>query len=199
MLDTHARRYVQPVLDRSAALLQRLGATPNQVTVAAFAVGALTGPLIALGYGWPAIAALWFSGFLDTLDGTLARRTGAASPWGTVLDITFDRMVEAAVLVGLAVRFPAARLALVWLLAAILFSNVIFLVVGAVSERRGSKSFYYQAGLLERTEGFVLLSLMMALTPYLVPLTYLFVLLETYTGLQRLCEARSLLNGRGQG
>lgn len=193
MLDTHARRHVQPVLEASATLLQRLGATPNQVTAAAFILGLSAGPLAALGHPWAAIPLLWFSGYLDTLDGTLARRTGAMSAWGTVLDITFDRMVEAGVLLGLATRFVDARLALIWLFASILFSNVIFLVVGALSEKRGMKSFYYQAGLLERTEGFVLLTLMLAFTGHLVLLTYLFVALETFTGLQRLREAHQML------
>lgn len=114
-----------------------------------------------------------------------------------MLDISCDRMVEAGVIVGLAVRFPAARLPMVWLLAAILFANVIFLVVGALAEKTGMKSFYYQAGLLERTEGFVLLSLLLVFTPYLVPLTYLFVALETFTGLQRLAEAHRLLGRAG--
>ena len=196
MLDTHARRYVQPAFDAGAALAERVGITPIQLTLAAFAVGLAGGIFVALGNGPAAIALLWLSGYLDAVDGTLARRTGRPSAWGTVLDITFDRIVEFVVLAGLALRFPDSRMAIIVLLGAIIFSNVVFLVVGALSEKRGEKAFYYQAGLLERTEGFILLSLMIALTSFLLPLIYVFIVLEIFTGLQRLREAYIVLGNR---
>ncbi len=189
MLDTHARRYVQPAFEAGAAVAARIGVTPTQLTLAAFVIGLAGGLSVALGNGPAAIALLWLSGYLDAVDGTLARRAGRQSAWGTVLDITFDRIVEFVVLAGLALRFPDSRMAIIGLLGAIIFSNVVFLVVGALSEKRSDKAFYYQAGLLERTEGFVLLSLMIALTSVLLPLIYLFIVLETFTGLQRLREA----------
>ena len=196
MLDTHARRYVQPAFDAGATLAERAGITPVQLTVIAFAIGLAGGVSVALGQAPAAIALLWLSGYLDAVDGTLARRAGRTSAWGTVLDITCDRIVEFAVLAGLALRFPDSRMAIIGLLGAIIFSNVVFLLVGALSEKRGEKAFYYQAGLLERTEGFILLSLMIALTGVLLPLTYLFIVLETFTGLQRLREAY-IVFGRG--
>jgi archaetidylinositol phosphate synthase len=55
------------------------------------------------------------------------------------------------------------------------------------------KSFYYQAGLAERTEGFILFSLMMLLPDYVLLITLLFFMVEVFTGLQRLNEARKLL------
>ena len=196
MLDTHARRYVQPAFDAGAALAERAGITPVQLTLVAFVVGLAAGISVALGHTPAAIALLWLSGYLDAVDGTLARRAGRTSAWGTVLDITCDRIVEFAVLAGLALRFPDSRMAIIALLGAIIFSNVVFLLVGALSEKRGEKAFYYQAGLLERTEGFILLSLMIALTSFLLPLTYLFIVLETFTGLQRLREAHVVLGRR---
>jgi archaetidylinositol phosphate synthase len=81
---------------------------------------------------------------------------------------------------------------MLWLMGSIIFSMTVFLTVGALSEKKGIKSFYYQAGLLERTEGFVFFSLMLLLPGYLVPLTYLFVALEIFTALQRLYEAHRL-------
>ncbi len=196
MLDTHARRYVQPAFEAGAAVAERIGVTPTQLTLAAFVIGLAGGLSVALGHGPAAIGLLWLSGYLDAVDGTLARRAGRQSAWGTVLDITFDRIVEFVVLAGLALRFPDSRMAIIGLLGAIIFSNVVFLVVGALSEKRSDKAFYYQAGLLERTEGFILLSLMIALTSFLLPLIYVFIVLEIFTGLQRLREAYIVLGNR---
>ncbi|HEY3367875.1 MAG TPA: CDP-alcohol phosphatidyltransferase family protein [Symbiobacteriaceae bacterium] len=194
MIDTYLRRFVQPVFDQTAATMDRAGATPNQVTVGAFAVGLAAGPLVATGHPFCATGVLWLSGLLDVVDGSLARRTGRSSAWGTTMDIVFDRLVEVGVMLGLAARYPAAGTAMLWLMGAIIFSMTVFLTVGALAEKQGVKSFYYQAGVMERTEGFILFSAMMLLPAYLVPLTWLFVAVESFTGLQRFYEAHQIFS-----
>lgn len=198
MIDTHLRHFVQPAFDAGAAAVRRTGVTPDQVTVAAFTLGLVTGPMAALGHPVWAVALLWLSGALDALDGSLARMSKRSSAWGTTMDIVFDRLVEISVMLGLASRFPASRLPLLWLMGAIIFSITVFLTVGALAKHRGYKSFYYQAGLMERTEGFVLFSLMLLLSRYLVLLTWLFVLVEAFTGLQRLAEAHRVFSQEEQ-
>lgn len=194
MIDTRLRTHVQPVFDATARGLHRLGATPNQVTVAAFVVGLAPGFLAAAGQPVAAVALLWASGLLDVLDGSLARLTRRSSAWGTTMDIVFDRLVEVGVLLGLAVADPAVQPAMLWLLAMIIFAMTVFLTVGALSEKQGVKSFYYQAGLLERTEGFLFLSAMLLLPDFVVPLTWLFAAAEGFTGIQRMVEAYRLLH-----
>jgi CDP-diacylglycerol--glycerol-3-phosphate 3-phosphatidyltransferase len=89
------------VTDPAVSVLSRLGVTPNMLTVAGFggnvvaAVLAADGRFLAAG-----IVMLAFSA-LDFLDGSLARATGRATPFGSVFDATLDRMSEAAVLFGL--------------------------------------------------------------------------------------------------
>ncbi|MBY6035796.1 CDP-alcohol phosphatidyltransferase family protein [Fictibacillus nanhaiensis] len=192
MLDTHARKFVQPIIEKTALGLLKVKLTPNQVTWIAFIIGATSGLFIYLELPYIAILVLWLSGFLDAVDGTMARLT-KSSPWGTVLDITFDRIVEISVIVGLAIAFPESQLALLLLSVSIIISMTIFLTVGAVSEKQGMKSFYYQAGLAERTEGFILFSLMILLPAYLTVITLLFFIIELYTALQRMLEAKRIL------
>ncbi|KEZ52724.1 MULTISPECIES: CDP-alcohol phosphatidyltransferase family protein [Metabacillus] len=192
MLDTHARKYVQPIIHHSAKRLLRAGLTANQVTVLAFIIGSSSGFFVYIGQPFWALAVLWLSGYLDAVDGTMARLT-KPSGFGTVLDITFDRVVEISVIVGLAFAFPDARLALLLLSVSIILSMTIFLTVGAVSEKQGVKTFYYQAGLAERTEGFILFSLMILLTDHLILITYLFFAIELFTAMQRLREAKTIL------
>ncbi|PSL42606.1 phosphatidylglycerophosphate synthase [Salsuginibacillus halophilus] len=192
MLDTHARKYVQPVIEGGAGRLLKLGLSANQVTAAAFIIGASAGIFIYIEMLWTAVFLLWFSGYLDAVDGAMARQT-KTSPFGTVMDVTFDRLVELSVILGLAFLVPEAQWALLLLTASIIFSMTVFLTVGAVSEKQGMKSFYYQAGLAERTEGFLFFTVMILFPHLLVWTTLVFVLVETFTGLQRLREAKQVL------
>ncbi len=170
----------------------RRGVPANRVTAAAFVVGVAALPLVAIGHPWAAVVALWISGILDVLDGTKARLS-AKSPRGTLMDITFDRLVELGVILGLAVRYPWDQFPLLCLTAAIVFSITVFLTTGALAQRPTVKSFYYQPGIAERTEGFILFTGMMLWTAALVPLTYVFVAVEAATGIQRFVEAYRLL------
>lgn len=192
MLDTHARQYIQPVVQYSAQRLLKLGLTATHVTCVSLVVGVTAGILVFMGYFFMALLLLWTSGFLDVVDGTMARLT-KSTPFGTVLDVTFDRLVEISIILALAYQFPTATWALLLLSVAIIFSMTVFLTVGAMTDNKGMKSFYYQAGLVERTEGFILFSLMLLFTTYLTAITLLFSAAVVFTGCQRLWEAKKLL------
>lgn len=192
MLDTHARKYVDPFIDRTAISLLKVGLTATQVTHIAFGIGVTSGIFIYLGQPILALVVLWLSGFLDAVDGAMARKTTSSS-WGTLLDISYDRVVEISVIVGLAFLYPDSMWALLLLACSIIWAMTIFLTVGALTEKKGMKSFYYQAGLAERTEGFILFSLMILFPSYLTLLTLVFLAVELFTAFQRLGEARKIL------
>ncbi|SFK45427.1 Phosphatidylglycerophosphate synthase [Halobacillus dabanensis] len=192
MLDTHARKFIQPSINQTASYFLKKGRTANEITVVALFVGVATSFLYVLGYPTLAVTFLWLSGFLDAVDGTMARNT-KTSPFGTVMDITFDRIVEIGIIIAIGYVHPEVLWPLLLLSVSIIFSMTIFLVVGAVSEKAGIKSFYYQAGLAERTEGFVLFSIMLLLPSYLFWTTLLFFVVETFTGVQRFMEAKRIL------
>ncbi|MFB5663973.1 CDP-alcohol phosphatidyltransferase family protein [Alteribacillus sp. HJP-4] len=194
MLDTHARKYVQPLIGKTADGLLRIGLTANQVTGISFIIGAACGPLIFYDLPAAAVVLLWLSGFLDAVDGSMARKT-KTSAFGTVMDVTFDRIVEISVILGLAFRFPDTMWALLLLSVSIIFSITVFLTVGNVSDKSDMKSFYYQAGLAERTEGFILFSFMIMFPAMLLFFTLLFFAVETFTGIQRMFEAKKILKG----
>src|SRR5438046_10752850 len=91
------------LLDALARRLGAAGLTPDVLTYAALACGVGAGALFWLDHGWLALLALAVSGLLDALDGRVARLGPGPTPWGGVLDLTFDCVVEAAVLLGIAV------------------------------------------------------------------------------------------------
>ncbi|MEQ6389961.1 CDP-alcohol phosphatidyltransferase family protein [Bacillaceae bacterium S4-13-58] len=192
MLDTKARRYVDPVISKTANSLLKIGLNANQVTFTAFLIGIFSGLFVYIEQPILAIIVLWLSGFLDAVDGTMARQTRTSS-FGTVLDVSYDRLVEISVILGLAFLYPHAMWVLLILSVSIIYAMTIFLTVGAVSEKKGIKTFYYQPGLAERTEGFLLFTLMIIFPNYLVGLTILFIGVEVFTALQRLNKARVIL------
>ena len=177
----------------TAKRVLKLGIKANTITVIAFVIGVLASVLVYVDFPWLGIAFLWLSGFLDTVDGAMARMT-ETSPFGTVLDVTFDRIVEIGIFVALGLRYPEAAFPLLVLCCAIIISMTVFLTVGAVAEKKGMKSFYYQAGVAERTEGFIMSTLMVVLPQYIVILTYIYAGLVAFTALQRFMEAKKILS-----
>lgn len=195
MLDTYGRKYVNPLIDFGAKVFSNFKLTPNQVTLMALLLGILSSVLIYFDKIILAVILLWASGYLDSVDGAMARMKGISSSWGTLLDITFDRIVELGIILVLAFKFPESRLALLFLTMTILISMTIFLTVGALATNNGVKSFRYQAGVAERSEGFILFSLMILFSSsYLNVLTNLFSVVILITIVQRILEAKRLFD-----
>lgn len=97
-----ARRAVSDYVESPVArFMERVGLTPNAVT--------LIGLLIAVGGAWLIAVGQWhiggavalFGGVFDMFDGALARMTGRASKFGALLDSVVDRVSEAVTLFGI--------------------------------------------------------------------------------------------------
>ncbi|QJR13167.1 Inner membrane protein YnjF [Usitatibacter rugosus] len=193
MLDSNARKYVQPLLDAVARGAQRMGVSANAMTVGGMLVGVAAAVLVCLGHPLAGFLVLWLSGLIDAADGTLARLTGTTSPIGAILDITFDRVVELSMVTALAWRFPEARFELVILAGIIAIAMSLFLSIGAAVANRSVKSFHYAPGLGERTEAFICLSLMILDSERLVLWTWVFIAVIVFTMAQRLVHVREML------
>ena len=194
MLDTHARKYVNPIIELGAKFLLRLKLTPNNVTILALLLGISTSIILYFDMQIIAVTLLWVSGYLDAVDGAMARRSNSSSSFGTLLDIVSDRIVEVSIVLVLGLKFVDVRYNLIVLTVCILMSMTIFLTVGALSEKKGVKSFYYQAGVAERSEGFIFFSLMILIPSYLGIITNIFSILIIITAIQRFLEAKRLLD-----
>lgn len=100
-----AREAGQTVVDPLVEGAARRGVTPNAVTVLSFFVALFAGASLYLAtpvtYVVGALLVV-LNGFLDVLDGELARRTGTATDRGDLLDHAVDRYADAAVVAGAA-------------------------------------------------------------------------------------------------
>jgi archaetidylinositol phosphate synthase len=102
---------LRPLTDRLLAPFVtagvRLGLTPNAVSVVALLVAGGAAGAFYLGPstpGWYLVGAVlvFLNGWLDLLDGAIARELGTESAAGDLLDHVFDRYADLLLLVGLA-------------------------------------------------------------------------------------------------
>ena len=91
-------RYVERHVAR---LLQRVGISPNQLTVLGILLSGATAYLLSVGQFVPGGALLVLASALDLADGSLARLQGRATAIGALLDSTADRISEATIFLGL--------------------------------------------------------------------------------------------------
>ncbi|GAA3072318.1 hypothetical protein GCM10020000_66330 [Streptomyces olivoverticillatus] len=106
MLNKYARAFFTRVLTPFAALLIRLGVSPDAVTLVGTG-GVMAGALAFYPRGeffWGTIVITLFV-FSDLVDGNMARQLGRSSRWGAFLDSTLDRVADAAIFGGLALWY----------------------------------------------------------------------------------------------
>jgi phosphatidylglycerophosphate synthase len=197
MLDTWFNRAgsaTDRFLNQSALLLIDIGATAELLSYVGVAFGTLGGVFFYYGLDINGFACVLISGFLDAVDGRVARLGEGPTLWGGVLDLTFDRVVEASVLLGIAVPRPELHLPALVLAATWYLNLCVFLAVGAANEKRGEKMIDYPPGILERGEALVFAFVVVALPTIAGLAAYVYAMLEVITAAQRFSHGRRALS-----
>jgi archaetidylinositol phosphate synthase len=166
MIDSKVRGIVQPLFEITASPFIRFGVHPIVITIAGFLVGTGSAVAVAIGYKITALALLWFSGLLDVLDGTIARKSKKTTKVGAFLDLIFDRVVESIIIIGFYFCVPQFALYYILFLSSVIFNFSTFLIAANLFENKGQKSMHYDVGLMERSETFIFFSLAMVLPEY---------------------------------
>ena len=102
------RPYISRFLDPFVEGFDRIGMTPNGVSVLAFGMAAAAAVAFMLGGRadpiWFVVAAIlvFVNGWLDIVDGALAREQNVASAGGDLLDHVLDRYADIVIIAGLA-------------------------------------------------------------------------------------------------
>jgi CDP-diacylglycerol--glycerol-3-phosphate 3-phosphatidyltransferase len=153
-----SKNAIAHALDPLVARLQRLGVTPDAVTLAAIPVGLLAGALILLSpgapvllLGVPVLAALRL--VLNLLDGALARRTGLMHPRGELYNELGDRLTDVAFLAPVAFLPGADRTTVLLGVAGALFASF----AGVVPRAAGGERIY--RGILSKPGRMILLAI----------------------------------------
>lgn len=175
-------------------IAQKIGLTPNSLTVLGFVLNVVAGVLIGFGYifsGGAVMTALAMP--LDALDGELARRTNQQSKFGAFFDSTLDRFAEGALLIGLAAYFVRQDdiIGVVVTFVALIGS----LMVSYTRARAEGLGVECKVGLFSRFGRFIVLAAGL-LTTLVTPMIWALAVLSNYTAIERIIYVwRQLRNG----
>ena len=173
MLDKRLRSRVSQGLAPIGKGLERAGISANLLTVVGLVFSVVTALLIANGNLRWAVLGLIASGFVDLLDGAVARRSGQASPRGAFFDSVTDRVSDAVVLGGVA-WYLAGKSPYLSMLA---FAAAALSMLVSYERARAE-------GLMERAERMVLLGFGLFFD-LLVPVLWVMIALTALTAVQR--------------
>lgn len=170
--------------------LHRLRISADQLTFAGIVFGALAA--VAFGEGRLQLGGLFLvlAGVSDMLDGSLARASGSASPFGSFVDSVADRATDCLILGGLAWHYRDRR----ELLVALVAIGGSFLV-SYTKARAQSLGVSCDIGLMERPERMILL-IAGALTGLMRPALWALAVLSILTAAQRVLHVRRELARR---
>lgn len=167
MLDAIIRKRIDPPLAVIAhqAVKWRISATA--VTVAGFVLGLAAAGLVVAQLYSAAVVALLACGFLDGMDGAIARQT-RTTDLGGFLDVVLNFVIYVAVVFSFALADPPANaLAAAFLTTSLMLPAVTYLAYEMFAAKRGlggdfhgTTALYYLSRLTEGTETFVCLLLM---------------------------------------
>jgi len=158
------RERYQAAMQPLGAQLGKWGVRPNSITTASLLVSCLAA--VAYTFRLPLLGALGLlgSGFIDMLDGAVARATGTTTRFGAVYDHVLDRYAEFAILFGIGL---GGLVDWIWVMFC-LFGMVMASFVRAKAESVGGLTSC-TVGIAERQEKLILLLLGSLLEP-LAPL-----------------------------
>ncbi len=143
------------LLRRIVDALAATGLTPNTFTFLGLFVNSVAAALFAMGRFRQAAAVLFLAGFLDMVDGQVARRVGLVTAFGAFLDSTLDRYSDLAIDLGLVVYYTTIGRAFYMALAAVAMASSF--MVSYSRARAESLIPSCKVGFMERPERLVLL------------------------------------------
>ena len=191
-----AEPYYRWLDKRILPYVNRLTLSPNQFTL----VGVLLAAAVPIGFFLHPVVGLLFmliSGFVDTLDGLLARRRNVASTFGAFLDSTLDRISDFFYIFGFWTLFWNSDR---FILASVLIfaSSLTTVMISYVKARSEALGGTCSIGWMERgwrTIYLIIWAFLICVLPPLADLTLwaglvLYFVLTSITVLQRIIYSR---------
>lgn len=187
MIEQHMRPLLQAVFIDSVAKLLINKCNPHIITILSFLAGLLSALSLFVS-PYLCVAFLLLSGYLDVLDGSLARLQDCSSQLGTMLDILSDRFVESFVIIAIFIYQPNIAWLGLLMMMSILVCVSSFLLVGIFSQNSSQKSFHYSFGLIERAETFIFFIIMILFPISVFYLGLIYTILVLWTTFYRCYE-----------
>ncbi|MBN1330200.1 MAG: CDP-alcohol phosphatidyltransferase family protein [Candidatus Heimdallarchaeota archaeon] len=207
------KKYMQPF----GRLIGKTGISPNAITMISgvFAIAtavmySFQGNVGTFKHWWAIGFVLMFlTGFIDVVDGSVARATGKTTKFGKVLDPVMDRFAEFCFLIGIAIgKFTYEPLTWSFLddipIGAICMFSFAGMIFASYSRARGesvAQMTVESVGIMERREKLIVLylgNLLYFWFPIALPVAILFIgLLSFITTIQRMFFIRKMMKELG--
>lgn len=189
MLSNLVRQRAQALLNAIAQVLDRIGITPNSLTLIGFLAMCVIGLVLAAGYFPLGGFLIILAGIFDALDGSLARLTNRVTKFGAFLDSTTDRFAEGALFLG--ILYWYMQHGTTYIAYVIYLTLLGSLMVSYARARAEGLGIECKEGLLTRFERIALLIAGLILTavfgdaPLLIVLVFL-AIFTNFTAVQRM-------------
>jgi phosphatidylglycerophosphate synthase len=170
-------------------LAKKISINPNIITYAGFLITTMAAVILTRSLFWGGVFII-IGGFLDMLDGIIARVNSRATSFGAFLDSVLDRYSDSFLLMGFAwVFYRQDSSTGVILSIGTLIGSLIISYARARAEGLGKEC---RAGILERPERIILL-ILAALTGYILPIMWILFIFTHVTVVQRIMHVKKLM------
>jgi len=156
-----AERGLRALVAPLVSALVRREVHPNLLSTLGFLVTSTSGFFFHQHHVRTAGLLILIGGLFDVLDGTVARRTGLASPFGAFYDSTLDRLSEIIVYLGLLSLYNDYRLELGdgGMIYAVMLAMGGSIMISYTRARAESLGIPCEVGLMQRAERVILIGL----------------------------------------
>lgn len=187
------RKLFKGVLDPIAGFLNRLGITPNTVTILGLVGNTVGAYFLARGQMTIGGIFILLMGPVDALDGTMARLRGEASDWGAFVDSVTDRCSELVIFGGLLFFYIQQGN---WLGATLAYLAAAGSVLVSYTRARAqSLGVETKVGILTRFERYAILAPGLVLN-LAIPALWILAIFANLTALQRIYDVRRQVRAR---
>ena len=173
--------------------------TPNQWTILSLVPAIFAAYFLARQEFIISAACLAIAGFMDFIDGSVARVKGRVTKFGGYLDTVVDRYVEAAIIIAL-LFLPFQNLilpAVIWIFL-YLFGSMMTTYAKAAAKEKGllAEGQELKGGIAERAERLSLLFVGIIFAQvdiaYLLDIVVVLAVITNFSALQRIWKARKI-------
>jgi CDP-diacylglycerol--glycerol-3-phosphate 3-phosphatidyltransferase len=171
------------LLDRIVGALAATGVNPNFLTFLGLVVNFAAAAMFAIGRFRTGALIILFAGFLDMLDGQVARRQNRVTAFGAFYDSTLDRYADMALYMGLLVYYSVSGRTPYVVLAAVATAGSV--MVSYSRARAESLIPLCKVGFMERPERLVLL-IIGGLFNRMGPVLWVIAVISTITVIHRI-------------
>src|SRR5271168_1560562 len=171
------------LLDKIVGAIAATGINPNLLTFLGLVVNFVAAATFAVGHFFTGALIVFFAGFLDMLDGQVARRQNRVTAFGAFYDSTLDRYSDMALYMGLLVYYAANGQTPYVVLGAVATAGSV--MVSYTRARAESLIPLCKVGFMERPERMVLL-IIGGLFDRMAPVLWVIAIVSTLTVIHRI-------------